>query len=210
MFSFRHEIELRSFRFCSLSHKIWDTFSLLIASGLFDQPRQIEKVKRSDIESGFAHESPISTASMKHSMNWIGLMIRKENRQQDAPLRGGLAAVEFALSLPLLMILIFGSIEASNAIFLRQAMTITAFETAQVASSVGGTEVEAKARGSELLTAFNIQGATIDIQPPIDSTISRGTPMTVEITAPSKANSIGPAMFLKEITYKRVFTMYRL
>ncbi len=89
-------------------------------------------------------------------------------------------------------------------------MTITAFETAQIASSVGGTEAEAKLRGNELLTTFNIQDATIDIQPSIDSTIARGTPMRVEITAPSKANSIGPAWFLKEIMYKRVFTMYRL
>lgn len=124
--------------------------------------------------------------------------------------RSGLAAVEFALTLPLLMILVLGSIEASNAIFLRQAITIAAYETAQVASAFGGTEAEAKTRGNEILTSYEIDGSTIAISPTIDASTAPGTKIQVTITAPSNANSIGPNWFFRDGTYERVFTMYRL
>lgn len=131
-------------------------------------------------------------------------------QQEKQSNRSGLAAVEFALTLPIFMILIFGSIEASNAIYLRQAMTIVAYETAQVASSVGGTEAEAKLRGHEILKTYNIQDAKIVIQPPITASIPRGTLIAVEISAPSNANSIGPEWFNQNLMYRRKLTMYRL
>lgn len=124
--------------------------------------------------------------------------------------RAGLAAVEFALTLPLLMILVLGSIEASNAIFLRQSITIAAYETAQVASAYGGTEAEAKTRGNEILTSYGIDSATITIFPTIDTSVVPGTKIEVTVTAPASANSIGPNWFFRDGTYERVFTMYRL
>ncbi len=124
--------------------------------------------------------------------------------------RSGLAAVEFALCLPLLMILVFGSIEASNAIYLRQAMTIASYESAQIASAVGGTDAAAKQRANEILTTYNIQGASVDVSPLITANTIAGTPIKVTIVAPSNSNSIGPNWFFKNSTYSREFTMNRL
>ena len=128
----------------------------------------------------------------------------------DQSQRSGIAAVEFALCLPLMMILIFGSIEASNAIYLRQAMTIAAYETAQIASAVGGMESEARTRGEEILDNYKIDAGTIEINPPITPELKKGTAITVTIAAPSNTNSISPSWFYKNLTYKRQFTMYRL
>lgn len=124
--------------------------------------------------------------------------------------RSGLAAVEFSLTLPLLILLVLGSVEASNAIFLRQAMTIAAYETAQVASAYGGTESEAKQRGADILAGYNLREFSIDITPAITSEMTAGTKIEVAITAPSNSNSIGPPWFFKDATYERKFVMYRL
>lgn len=124
--------------------------------------------------------------------------------------RRGVAAVEFALTLPLLMILVVGSIEASNAIFLRQAMTIAAYETAQIASAYGGSEAEAKQRGQEILDSYGVDDATITVFPPITAMTAPGDKVEVTITAPSNANSLGPSWFFKDSTFERKFVMYRL
>ncbi len=124
--------------------------------------------------------------------------------------RRGLAAVEFALCLPLLMILVFGSIEASNAIYLRQAMTIATYEAAQIASGVGGTDATAIQRANEILATYNIAGASVDVSPSITAATESGTAIKVTIGAPSNSNSIGPNWFFKDTTYTREFTMNRL
>ncbi|MBT5019545.1 MAG: pilus assembly protein [Planctomicrobium sp.] len=136
----------------------------------------------------------------------------KQSRSQSPrkERRSGLAAVEFALTLPLLMILVIGSIEASNAIFLRQAITIAAYETAQIASAYGGTEIEAKNRGTEILNSYQVKNFTIAVFPPVTAATIPGSKIQVTITAPSNSNSIGPAWFFKDSTFERKFTMYRL
>ena len=118
--------------------------------------------------------------------------------------------MEFALCLPLLMLLVFGSIEAANAIYLRQAMTIAAYESVQVASAFGGTEPEAIAHAEEILATFNVSNATIEVQPKITANIKGGTPITVTVEAPTNSNSLGPAWFFSDLTFRRQFTMLRL
>lgn len=136
-------------------------------------------------------------------------MIRSDQNSQVEH-RSGVAAVEFALCLPLLMILVFGSIEAANAIYLRQAMTIAAYESVQVASAFGGTEPEAIARGEEILATFEVKDATISVKPKITSNIKGGTPITVTVEAPTNSNALGPAWFFGDLTLQRQFTMLRL
>lgn len=134
---------------------------------------------------------------------------RRPPRNCNFP-RRGLAIVEFALALPLLVMLVLGSIEASNAIFLRQAITVVAYETAQIASAYGGTEEEAKQRGMEILENYKIEEATITIYPPVDESLEPGTRIDVTVSAPSDSNSIGPPWFFRNATYQRKFTMFRL
>ena len=137
-------------------------------------------------------------------------MKQLRSRKTPESHRSGLAAVEFALCAPLLMILVFGSIEASNAIYLRQAMTIASYEAAQIASSYGGTDAAAIQRANEVLATCNIQGATVTVFPSITPMTKAGSPIQVTIKAPSNSNSIGPAWFFKETSYERNFTMNRL
>ena len=49
----------------------------------------------------------------------------------------GMAAVEFAVCLPVLVLLVFGAIEASSFIFLKQALTVAAYEGVRETVRIG-------------------------------------------------------------------------
>ncbi|WP_186775647.1 TadE family protein [Rubripirellula tenax] len=105
--------------------------------------------------------------------------------------RRGVAAVEFAVCLPVLTFLVFGSIELSNGVYTKQAATAAAYEAARVATAAGGSESVARARVDEVLQGLNITGATVTITPAIDDSLARGTVVTLSVAIPSELNSGG-------------------
>ena len=109
--------------------------------------------------------------------------------------RKGAATIELAVCLPLIVLLIFGGIEAANGIFLKQGLTIAAYETAKMATTVGYTVADAETRGQQVLDARGFTSATIAIDPPTTQLLP-GTPVTVTVTSPASANSISPVFKL--------------
>ena len=105
--------------------------------------------------------------------------------------RKGTATVELAVCLPMLFLIIFGGIEAANSIFLKQGLTIAAYESAKMATTVGYTVNDAIARGDEILEARGFNEAQVTIDPTL-AALEHGTPVTVTVTAPANANSISP------------------
>jgi Flp pilus assembly protein TadG len=103
--------------------------------------------------------------------------------------RQGAAIVEFAVCLPIVMLLILGSIEATSAIFLRQALTTSAYEGVREAVRTGSTTAAATARAQSVLTARRIRSSTIRFTPDNTQTAPRGSRIIIEISAPFSANS---------------------
>jgi Flp pilus assembly protein TadG len=103
--------------------------------------------------------------------------------------RRGAALVEFAVCMPVLMILILGSMEATSAIFVRQALTTSAYEGIREAIRVGATTVNATNRAQDVLTARQIRGSTIRFTPADVQSAPRGSSVVVEVSAPYKVNS---------------------
>jgi len=103
--------------------------------------------------------------------------------------RKGAALVELAVCLPVLMVLILGSIEATSAIFIRQALTTAAYEAAREAARTGATTLTATARGQAVLDARRIRNSTIQFTPSNVSTAGRGNIITIEVTATLSGNS---------------------
>ena len=66
-------------------------------------------------------------------------------KRQRKSLRRGGAVVEFAIIMPVLFVVIYGSIEASNLLYLQQAITETAYDGALRASRPGATDAEVQA-----------------------------------------------------------------
>ena len=93
--------------------------------------------------------------------------------------------VEFAVCMPLLSILALGSVEVSNAIFLKQALVTSSYEGA--CQAVKATSTTAAA--NKCLTFRNVRNATIVISPGSVEAVARGQQIRVTVSAPLRGNS---------------------
>jgi Flp pilus assembly protein TadG len=108
--------------------------------------------------------------------------------------RPGVAAVEAAVTLPLLVFLVFGAIEVTNGIFLSQTLAMAAYEAAREAAQPGASMTKAHRRADEIFQAYGVKKYTLQITPSIDPTTPRGTVFSVRVEAPTgslSAVSIG-------------------
>lgn len=103
--------------------------------------------------------------------------------------RSGAAAVEFALCFPLVAGIVFGSIEVSNAILVKQALTSAAYDAGNVASAMGGSSEQAISRAKMVLAGFRINSATVTITPNVDANTASGTEITITCSASLAANN---------------------
>ena len=79
-------------------------------------------------------------------------------------MRRGAAVAELALCLPLILVLVLGSIEACNLLFLRQALVAAAYDGALLGSQLGTTESEIVNRVQTTLAARNITVDNVAVQ----------------------------------------------
>lgn len=118
--------------------------------------------------------------------------------------------MEFALTVPILVSIVFGSIEVANGIFVKQSLTAAAHETARVATIPGATSATAIASGQAILTARSVQSGTITLSPTVTATTTGGTTITAVATAPASANSLGITMYLQNVTISATVIMNHL
>lgn len=111
---------------------------------------------------------------------------RRHNRQMT---KQGAALVEFAVCMPVLLILILGSMEATSAIFVRQALTTSAYEGIREAIRIGSTTTGSTNRAQAVLTARQIRNSSIQFTPSNIQSAPRGSTVVVEVSAPYKINS---------------------
>ena len=128
--------------------------------------------------------------------------------RRPAQKRRGVAAVEFAACIPLFVLLTIGAIQTTDAIYLRNSLRVVAYETVRSSVDVGSTNTEALARANEIITARNVQDATVTFSPSDISTATPGQPITVTVSAPANSNTIMPNWFYdgKTITAKLVMS----
>ena len=117
------------------------------------------------------------------------MTVKRKSFVMHSKERRGAALVEFAVCLPLLLILILGSMEATSAIFIRQALTTSAYEGVREAIRIRSTTAGATSRAQAVLTARQIRNATIQFTPADVQSAPRGSSIVVEVSAPYKANS---------------------
>ena len=106
--------------------------------------------------------------------------------------RRGVAAVELAVCLPVIMLLVLASVEACTMLFVQQSLETTAYETARIAASPRSAQSDALDRGSQVIQDRDLQGATITIAP---SSPDRGDDVTATVTAPFDSNRMFPSFF---------------
>ena len=112
--------------------------------------------------------------------------IRNRNRRGGPK---GAAAVEAALCIPAVIILMFGTLETCSSIFLSESLKIVAYEGARVGVRRGATAERVSARCQEILTARQVTGATITVVPTDFSELDALEPISVTVSAPYNGNS---------------------
>ena len=131
--------------------------------------------------------------------------LRPEHRS-----RCGTAATELAIAMPLLITLVFGSIEIANAVFLRQSLNMAAYEAAKVITRPGSNETLARSRCSDVLAVRKVTAYTLSFSPTVTTATPRGTQVTVTLTADSSNLSYGPVQFMSGKTMTSRVVMVRL
>lgn len=135
----------------------------------------------------------------------ISTSLRSALRIAKRSERRGAAAIETALLLPVLILLAFGSIELSNMVFLRQSLSIAAYEGARIATKPGATAEQANTRVREVLNARGITSYTVsytttnNLPITVTSLTTRGTQLSVIVQSSNGGANYGPLrMFTAE------------
>ena len=117
-------------------------------------------------------------------------------RSPPSDSRRGIAAVELALCLPVLMAAGFGMIEACNAVYVQARLQSAAFESVRLATrpttatNLAASASQVQATCNTLLTQLGVQGATVTISPSDLTNLTPQTLVTVSISAPFSQNTV--------------------
>lgn len=126
-------------------------------------------------------------------------MRRMKLRTRSDGRRRGVAAAETAVMLPVLLLLVFGSIELANGIYLKQTLTLAAYEGVRAASWPGATNTDAHARIAEVLAARSVEEYEVEIVPEVTLTTERATEINVRVSAPGSTYSLGMLRLFNDV-----------
>ncbi len=115
--------------------------------------------------------------------------LRKEHAGLKCQARRAAAAVELAVCLPVIIVLIFGALEGANIMFCRQAMVEAAYEACKHASRPDGTSAQASTLATDILRARRINAATVTLTPTNVATATPGQEVAVRITVSSNTRT---------------------
>ena len=121
--------------------------------------------------------------------------------------RQGVTAVEFALTFPLLLILVFGSLEFSRANMIRNMCENAALEGARAGMIPGATAQDCIDAANELLDIIGIQNATVTIDPASITPTTEEVEVTV--TIPLADNSLPMSKFVLGTTMSQTAQLPR-
>ena len=123
--------------------------------------------------------------------------------------RQGVAATEFAVCLPIMMLLLLAMIESCTMIFLKQSLTVTAYEGVRTALEECAVGTDVQSTCQQILTDRRIQGATVTINPPNFEALSPGEYIEVAVSAQADSNSVLPGSFFSGKTLTATATMMK-
>ena len=116
----------------------------------------------------------------------------KTSAKKNRSLRRGVATVEFAVCLPVIVLVVLGSIEAASMLFLRQAMIQSAYEGAKVAILRNAENADAISAAQAVIQGRQLDGVSISFDPPNIADAIPGDTIRVTASAPGDANSFIP------------------
>lgn len=115
---------------------------------------------------------------------------RTSQLRGQRPPRAGAAIIELAVCLPLLVLITLATVEACAMIYLKQALTLAAFEGSRVGIVPGSQSINVEAQCQFVLQDHHIAGYAIATTPAEPSQLTPGEHFRVTVTAPCAPNSL--------------------
>ena len=109
----------------------------------------------------------------------------------------GVAAAELAVCLPIVVLLVVATMEACSAVFLKQSLTVAAYEGVRTALVEGATASNVQTACNQVLSDRKIEGATVKVSPLDIAVLKPGEYVDVTVIAPCSENSVVPANFYR-------------
>ena len=132
---------------------------------------------------------------------------RRRNNQKIS--RRGIAAVEFAVCLPMIMMLLMGTIEACSMIYLKQTLSVSAYEGIRAAILPDATTSSVMDRANAVLTARGVRDGSVTISPANFQTQPPETWITVSVTAAGGSNAVITGWYFDTQTISASATMMK-
>ncbi|KAA1258819.1 TadE-like protein [Rubripirellula obstinata] len=139
-------------------------------------------------------------------------MIKLTRRQQrnrtnfSHQRRTGVAVVELAICLPVIVVILMGTIEACRMIQIKQDLSVVAYEGARVGVIPGSTAAIVNFQCNLLLQDRGINGYSVALSND-PATMDRGDRFTVTVNAGCSENSLVGALFYKGKTLTESMVM---
>ena len=111
------------------------------------------------------------------------------------PHREGVAAVELAVCLPVIVVLVFAAIESCSMIYITQALHCATYEGVRAAVLPTAENGQVLQRTQQILDGHGIKGTTITLVPSDVSNADPGQLVRVRIRTSCDANRISPSFF---------------
>ena len=111
--------------------------------------------------------------------------------------RWGVAATELAVCLPVIVLLVVATVEACSMVFLKQSLTVTAYEGVRTALVKGASVTDVENTCLQILRDRRVDGATVVVSPRDIASLNPGDYVDVTITAPCDQNTIVPNGFYR-------------
>ena len=107
--------------------------------------------------------------------------------------RSGVAVLEAAVTLPLIVLFVVALIQFVNMVFLRQKVTSACYVGMQQLAQSNATESTVQATVAAILATRGVSNATVDILPAgVLDTAPAGTEFSIRVRAPFSGNLSGP------------------
>ena len=123
--------------------------------------------------------------------------------------RRAVAASELAVCLPILVLLVLAMIECCTMIFLKQSLTVAAYEGIRTAIEPAATTANVETACNAVLTDRRVKDGKITINPVKFQDLARGQYITVTVSAPASKNSVIPGSFFRGRTLTGTATMMK-
>ena len=136
-------------------------------------------------------------------------MRRRSSYHATSGSRRAVAATELAVCLPILVLLVLAMIESCTMIFLKQSLSVAAYEGIRAAIEPDATAGSVQTACNAVLEDRRVSDATIKITPTNFTNIPRGQYITVSVSAPAGKNSVIPGSFFTGRTLGGSATMMK-